>query len=71
MIGTASDPGIMVRVMDDLFIHSESQGPKDVMYRYVILVVCYVILHDVMLYYMMFNSVILHHIKPYHIICSK
>lgn len=28
MIGTPSDPGIMVRVMNDLFIHSESQGEK-------------------------------------------
>jgi hypothetical protein len=41
MIGTASDPGIMVRVMDDLFIHSESQGQKDVMFRYVILILSY------------------------------
>ena len=26
MIGTPTDPGIMVRVMNDLFIHSVSQG---------------------------------------------
>lgn len=28
MIGNLQDPGIMVRVMDDLFIHSSSQGKK-------------------------------------------
>lgn len=28
MIGSQSDPGIMVRVMEDLFIHSKSQGKQ-------------------------------------------
>lgn len=34
MIGTPSDPGIMVRVMDDLFTHSAAQGKgKGVQYK--------------------------------------
>ena len=52
MIGTPSDPGIMVRVMNDLFIHSESQGEK---------ISCHVMLFYVMLCYVMFRFIMLCH----------
>ena len=51
MIGTPSDPGIMVRVMNDLFIHSESQGEKifchNIMLFHVMLRTCYIVVYYV------------------------
>lgn len=56
MIGTPSDPGIMVRVMNDLFIHSESQGKR--VLSYVVLccdLFCYIVVYYVVLQKIFFH----------------